>query len=376
MSSKIKFAAGAIVLMTGLAVMFGLSIRCDSDYPMTSDLAEPEVLVTLAAATEAGETPEFAEVPEIEPLVEDFSIEGEEQPFSEAVDPLELDSLDFDAVRDVQIVGNDLLLATAGGVVRFFPSDSSFVIHSFPQGLDQYNCFAVLQVEQQVYVGTIEGVYLIDEESVVHRIWEPIEAQVTKLAHYTDHFLVGSTDGLYKVVDDQVELLLPDQCVVDLNENRFGLWAATDEKGLLFFDGERWQQRYLLADSTAFEQVNCITSAFQRLWVGTPKGVYVYDGGSWDLIDREDNLYDSAVLSLARGKNFMYFGTGSGLFSFFNGSLCPLDWSEGLEAGALAVSQARYLVGTPKGGAVFKTPRRDLHIQSLFTQTETLALAR
>ncbi|MFH2057096.1 MAG: hypothetical protein ABIJ61_14145 [bacterium] len=374
MSSKIKFAAGALAAMAGLAVMFGLSIRCDSDNPIVTDLAEPEVLVTLASATKSATTHEFVETPQIEPVIRDLELEGEPQEFSKVVDPLELDSLDFDAVRDVQIVGNDLLLATAGGVVRFFPKDSSFVIHSFPQGLEDYNCFAVLQVEQQVYVGTIEGVYLIDEESVVHRIWEPIDAQVTKLAHYTDHFLVGSTAGLYKVVDDQVEVLLPDQCVVDLNENRFGLWAATEEKGLLFFDGEGWRQRCLLADSTAFTEVNCLESAFQRLWVGTPKGVYVYDGGSWDLIDREDNLYDPEVMSLARGQNFMYFGTESGLFSWFDGSLCPLDWSEGLEAGALAVSQARYLVGTPKEGAVFKTPRRELHIQSLFTQTETLAM--
>jgi ligand-binding sensor domain-containing protein len=373
MTSKFKFAAAALIVMVGVALMFGLSIRSHSDNPMLTETAEPEILVTLAAATALTGDSQFMETPEIKSMVTDLELEGEAQEFSEAIDPLELDSLDFDAVRDVEIAGNELLLATAGGVVRFFPSDSSFTIHSFPQGLDDYNCFAVLQVEEKIYIGTIAGVYLIDEESIVHRVWEPITAQVTKLAHNSDHFLVGSTEGLYRVADDQVECLLPEQKVIDLSENRFGLFAATVEKGLLYFDGEGWQQRYLRADTSAFAEVNCLQSAFQRLWVGTPKGVFVYDGGSWDLIDSEDKLYDPEVLSLARGKTFMYFGTGSGVFSFFDGSLCPLDWSEGLEVGSLAISAGRYLVGNERGGAYFKTPRRELHLQSLFTHTETLA---
>lgn len=377
MNSRIKFAIGGLVTLIGIALIFGLSIRSHSDQPTMTAVDNPEVAVTLAPDSEpAATTPDFAETPEIKSHLHDFELNDDEEPqFSEAIDPFELDSLDFDSVRDVQIVGNTMLLATAGGLVKFFPADSSFAVYSFPQGLDNYNCFAVLQVEQQIYVGTIKGVYMIDDQSVVHRVWEPIDAEVTKLAHYKDHFLVGATNGVYKVTDDQVECLLPDQCVIDLNENRFGLWAATDKKGLLFFDGEGWQQRYLLADSTAFADVNCLASAFQREWVGTPKGVYVYDGGSWDLIDNQDNLYDPQVLSLARGKNFMYFGTGSGLFSWFNGSLCPLDWSEGLAATSLAVSQGRYLVGTEREGATLKTPSRELHIQSLINRTETLASA-
>jgi ligand-binding sensor domain-containing protein len=376
MSSKVKFALGALAALLALAAMFGFSIRSYSDVEASPEV-EPagEFVIEAAPEIQVGESVQTELLPlEVDPADIVEEILGTKGAFSEAVDPLELDSLDFDAVRDVQIVGNQLLLATAGGVVKFFPGDTSFVIHSFPQGLTDYDCHAVLQAGNEIYVGTNSGVFRIDELGVAEAIWPRITERVNRIAHVDDHFLVGTVYGLYRVTDGGVECLLAEKCVIDLTENRFGLWAATAEDGVLHFDGEGWRLRWLRGDTTAFAEVNCFESAFQRLWVGTPKGVYVFDGGSWELIGEDDNLYAPNVLSIARGRNFIYFGTTNGVFSYYDGSLCPLDWSEGLEVASLAVSHGRYLVGTPAAGATFRTPQRQLNIQSLFDQAERLAL--
>ncbi len=382
MSARVKFAVGAAAGLLALAAMFGFSIR---SYQVDREMAaqanaelEPDTAVTMI-----NQPLDPLSLPLVsEPFQVGIGDQGDQlqiinAAYSEPINPLEIDTLDFNDVRDVQIDGNEILLATAGGIVKFFPADSSYVLYSFPQGLENYDCYAVLQIDELIYVGTGGGVYCIDEIGQPARIWEEIDDLVTTLDNYGEQFLVGSKKrGLFSVEDDIVENILPDKSIVAVTRNPFGLWVATRDSGLFCHDGERWRRRYLRADTASFTEVNCLESAFQRVWLGTPKGVYVYDGGRWELVNAEDNLYDENVTSIARGRNFIYFGTAaSGLFSYFNGTLCPLDWSEGLAVTTLAVSTGRYLVGTQKEGATFKTPRRRLHIQSLFDQVGELAVS-
>lgn len=361
MKSKIRFAAAALAAIVALALIFGLSIRSVSE-PQTDITVSDEQLVPLADDS-------YGLPQEQSPL--DFG----DQPaatagFSEAVAAVELEELDFNSVRDVQIVGNELLLATAGGLVSYLPADSSFSVYSFPQGIADYDCYALLEHDQVVLLGTSGGVYCVDSYGDVARLWQEIDDTVTTIEHVNDRYLVGTARcGLFEITDDLIEAILPDKGIIAVTENEFGLWAATREDGLLSFDGEKWRKRFLLADTTAFAQTTSLESAYQRLWVGTERGLYRFDGGNWELLPVGDEGYSNNVTGLARGRGFIYIGTeGAGVWAYyvFDGSLEPLSWSEHLDVTALDYSAGRFLVGTDTEGAVFQTPRRRLDIHDIF----------
>lgn len=376
MKSRIRFAIGVLASLLAVALIFGLSIRSVSDQHTAT---EPLNLTHVEVVP-----PDTAEQWVADPVVDDLLAEMSDQGetfnagYSELVDPVQLDELDFDDVRDVQIDGNQLLLATAGGLIEYFPADSSFAVYSFPQGIEDYDCRAVLRHEGITLIGTSAGLYCIDQLGDVGRVWEEIADTVTTLDIFDDKVFVGTAScGLYTVMDDIVENILPDKSIVAVSDDYYGLWVVTREDGLLFDDGEGWRSRFLLADTTAFAQASTLESAFQRLWVGTPKGVYIYDGGGWELLAVGDGEVGTEITSIARGKGFIYFGTAtSGVYSYYayDGSLLPLPFGEHLEVTSLAVSAGRYLVGT-EDGAIFKTPQRELHIHDLFNQRGDLASA-
>jgi ligand-binding sensor domain-containing protein len=373
MKSRIRFAIGAIVSLTLVALIFGLSIKRVSAVkpePQKTDLVAASVDSQPAPVTPAPDDDLLANIGD---QPETFKTN-----YSEVVDSLTLDQLDFDDVRDVQIAGNRLLLATAGGLVEYSPADSSFAIYSFPQGVEDYDCRAVLRDHDITLLGTSGGVYCIDQQGEVARIWDEIKDTVTTIDSFDDRFFVGTQNsGLYKINDDVPENILPDKTILAFSDDQYGLWAATRQDGLLFADGEGWHKRFLIADTTAFAEATCLESVFGRLWVGTPAGVYVYDGGTWELLHVGDEEVGGNITSIARGRGFIYFGTAtSGVYSYyaFDGSLMPLPWSEKLDVTSIDFSAGRYLVGTDNG-AVFKTPRRELHIHDLFNQKGDLASA-
>lgn len=375
MKSRIRFAIGAMLSLVIVALIFGLSIKRVATVSPQSETEQPE----LAAVSVDSQV-----VPVKQVADEDLLANLGDQPetfkanYSEVVDSLTMEQLDFDDVRDVQIAGNQLLLATAGGLVEYSPADSSFVIYSFPQGIADYDCRAVLRDHDITLVGTSAGVYCIDQHGDVGRIWEDITDTVNTINSFDDHFFVGTEHcGLYEIKDDVPENILPDKTILAFSDDQYGLWAVTRQDGLLFADGEGWYKRFLIADTTAFAEATCLESVFGRLWVGTPAGVYVYDGGTWELLTVGDEEVGGNITSIARGKGFIYFGTAtSGVYSYyaFDGSLMPLPWSEKLDVTSVDFSAGRFLVGTDNG-AVFKTPRRELHIHDLFNQKGDLASA-
>jgi hypothetical protein len=362
MFSKIRFATGLIMMVVMTAAMFGLSLKSrnvsnDKSLDNLAPSVSSEVVMSTAIAKER-----FNYGPDTNPVSEDQRYDDDlyvalvSGAISDSQDLAALDSLDFHTVRDVKIDGNRVLLATAGGVIEFYPEDSSFLLYSNGQGLTDHDCYALTVDDGEIYVGTSNGVYYIDECGEVTPIWSEIADTVTVIKSIDSRFYVGTKScGLFVSNWDTIDQILPAKSVIDVAKNAFGLWVLTADAGLLNYQGDGWKRRYLKNDSTALAAANCLNTAFQRPWLGTQRGAYFFNGGIWTLVDSTKGLFDQNVTAIAMGKTFAYFGTAKGgVFSYYDGALSPLDWSEGLEVAALDVQNGAYLVGLQRGGAIFK----------------------
>jgi ligand-binding sensor domain-containing protein len=189
---------------------------------------------------------------------------------------------------------------------------------------------------------------------------------------------VGTSAGLYEVVGEEIVVSLSDKQVVDVTRDQFALWAVTAEDGLLYRDDNGWHDRALISDSSAFCGATRVVSAFDRTWVGTDHGLYVYNGYNWDVVDTTDFLFDSHVTALAPGKSYMYIGTRSeGVFAYshLNGGIWPLDWSDDLPVEGLDIDNGRYLVAVAGQGALLKTRTEAIDVVELIRQTQAVLSA-
>lgn len=361
MLSQIKFAAGLIAMVVMVAAIFGLSLKSrnignDNSPNNMAPSAGSQVAMSTAVARER-----FNYGPDTNPVSEQESYDKlfamfSSDALSDSEDVALLDTFDFGVVRDVKLNGDCALLATAGGVIEFYPEDSSFLLYSDRQGLIDHDCYSLLIEGTDVYVGTNCGVYLIEASGQVTHIWPEITDTVSVLKHYNGNFYIGTnSSGLFVSNWDTIDQISPVTEILDVTKNQFGLWVLSAKYGLQFNDGSGWKPRHLKSDASVLSSATCMISAYNQPWLGTPKGTYFFNGGVWTLIDSTKGLFDQNVTAIAKGKTFVYFGTArGGVFSYYDGALSPLDWSEGLAVAALDVQNGAYLVGLQRGGAIFK----------------------
>lgn len=372
MLNKLKFAAGLAIAVTAFGLIIGLSLKPrlaveTIEVPaLTSN--EQSVSEAVSASQELPFGPDTNPIPEVRPFDEldrnRIHLNGANNSHE---DLALLDSLDFADVRDVEIDFDRALLATAGGVLEFFTDDSSFAVYSYPQELDNYDSYAVLSVEDNILVGTTAGVYLIDALGIVQPIWNEISDTITVLENVEGCIYVGTRNlGLFEVNGNIVTHLLAGKNIIAISEDEYALWCATAEDGLLYNDGDGWHKRQLLSDAEAFDTVTALESAFGKLWVGTPDGLFIYSGDNWQRIDTTEYLFDEGVTALAAGRSYMYIGTAhEGVFAYYNGWLSPLDWSDNLPVRSLDVYDGKYLVGLDKGGAILNSRKGAIDILPL-----------
>ena len=149
-----------------------------------------------------------------------------------------------------------------------------------------------------------------------------LDSPINVILPFGEGYLVGANDGLYFVYDCYEDTIIKEDILVSaLAEDVGGLWVGTFGDGLWRFDGERWQRRYLLRDTTIFDFVTALEYSYPFLWVGTPSGIFRYDGGSWSQLFVSDSseIYEVNCF-LPRALN-TYIGTEQGLFVYANDTL-------------------------------------------------------
>lgn len=376
MLKKIKYAAGLAIAVTIFAIMLAVSVKeRPSENSQPANINHSESMNSSTESGALGFGPDSNPLPEEMPVAEP----QEESPLATGqrtgIEELAiLDSLDFDDVRDVDLDFDRAILATAGGVLEFFTEDSSFAIYSHPQDLLDYDSYAVLAVDDEILVGTSSGVYRIDPFGTVTRVWNEINDTVTVIKDSEGFIYVGTRNqGLFEINENIVTHVLENKDIIDVSDDDFALWCATSQDGLMYRDVNGWHKRRLMSNPDAFDSVTALESAFGKLWVGTPHGLYLYNGDNWTAIDSSDYLFDQAVTALAAGKSYMYIGTANeGIFAYYDGWLSPLDWSDNLPVTSLDIYDGKYLTGLDKGGALLNSRKGAVDILPLVRQAQTI----
>jgi hypothetical protein len=184
-------------------------------------------------------------------------------------------------------------------------------------------------------------------------------APVNVILKFGEGFLVGANTGLYYYDAGRIDTLLKGGLLVNaLAEDEGGLWVGTFGDGLWRFDGEKWQRRYLLRDTSIFDFVTALEYCYPYLWVGTPCGIFRFDGGKWQQLFESDSTEEYEVNCIMPRVFTPYIGTEQGLFVFANDSLHAVPEFECEQVMGIFKDNKDILVATRING-IYKLPGKE-----------------
>jgi ligand-binding sensor domain-containing protein/serine phosphatase RsbU (regulator of sigma subunit) len=113
---------------------------------------------------------------------------------------------------------------------------------------------------------------------------------------------------------------LPSSEVVDILQDHFRyLWIATPNEGIIKFDGVEFRQ-FKESDGLISNYTQCIYRDVKgKIWVGTKKGITLYDGFDFINFTKKQGLPDEEVLAIEEYQNELYVGTKKGGLAVFKG---------------------------------------------------------
>jgi len=251
-------------------------------------------------------------------------------------------------IADLELVGSKLYGVFDGGVIIYdFTSDSYEVMPSF----EKLN--AVEFHEEKVYVGG-DNLYTVGD-TILNRCDEEFEGAITSLYSYGYSLMVGTESGLYTTGLFGHDLLLDDVEVSAITADESGLWVGTKGEGLYRWDGEEFQKRYLLRDTTIFDTVNTLDFNHRHLYAGTNNGLHIFDGGRWTTLTALDGLPSDNVTTIDASAWVVYIGTDAGVISYFNGDFIPVKKMEESIVRDICLNGRKVIAATDYDGIVMKS---------------------
>lgn len=211
---------------------------------------------------------------------------------------------------------------------------------------------AVTLYEENVFVGG-DNLY-----RVVNLALEPVKAeikgQVRALDSYEHRLIIGTDCGLYSHSAFGNELLFDDIKVSALVTDRDGLWVGSDGDGLYRWDGDEFQRRYLVRDTTIFDNIHALDFNRDYLYVGAETGLFIFDGGSWDQWTVEMGLPSDMIRSIDASGWTVYLATDKGIISYFDNNLYPVRRLEERSGRVIRSFDRKLIVGTEQDGILLK----------------------
>ncbi|MDD3732618.1 MAG: hypothetical protein PHU88_09615 [candidate division Zixibacteria bacterium] len=251
-------------------------------------------------------------------------------------------------VTAIAIVNSRLYAVLDGGVVVYDFSNKS---QKFIPVEDDLKALAVH--EGKLFVGGA-NLYAIEDNKPV-KTDDAFEGAITSLYGYGPRLMVGTTTGLYAVGIFGREHLFDDVSVTALTADENGLWVGTSGQGLYRWDGENFQKRFLLRDTTLFDSVNTLAFRYQHLYVGTNNGLHIYDGGRWENLTTADGLPSNNVRSIDVSEWVIYAATDRGMISCFNGDMEPVMKLEDMNIRLVKIYRGRVIAVTDRGSILYKS---------------------
>jgi len=136
------------------------------------------------------------------------------------------------------------------------------------------------------------------------------------------------------------------------------VWLGTDD-GLYFADPYEPVWSRVNAGILPSDQINCLDTGNDELWVGTPRGAArLNSSGIWDIYTESDGLPDNWIMAINAGQHQVLFGTMRGGVTEYvtsSGHWRTWDREDGLTSNtvfSLSSSKHQIFVGTTSGFSV------------------------
>ncbi len=279
---------------------------------------------------------------------------------TEEIKLAEAPEIDFNEVNDV-IVFDSLLYAAydQGLVIYNFNTKESTLLDNG----QRFNALAFYDGE--LYAGG-EKLYTVNGRDLTPADAE-FEGEVTTL--YSDSFrlLIGTKDGLFSKSPFGKEKLMDNVAINDLQFDNDGLWVATDGTGLYRWDGDKFQKRYLLRDTTIFDHVYDLAFNHDHLYVAGECGFFVFDGGKWEQWTAAEGLPATEARAVNADDWMVQVGTDKGMVAYFDKNLYPVKKLDTVEANVIRLLDKKLVVGTRQGEVLMKSGD---FVTALIEQTE------
>lgn len=254
-------------------------------------------------------------------------------------------------MNDMILVDQMLYGVFDGGVVVYDLKTKSQMTIGLQERVE-----AVAEFDGTVFVGG-DYLYTVVDDAVLSRLDYEFEGVIKCLSGHGGSLMIGTTSGLYSHGPLGREQLLQDIPITALATDKATLWVGTDGQGLYRWDGDEFRKRYLLRDETLFDSVLALDFAHDHLYVGTPNGLHVYDGGRWNNFGLDDGLPNGRVNSIDASSWVVYIGTEAGVVSFYNNVIEPVEKLETTAARVVKSASRLVLVATDGEGILAKSGR-------------------
>ncbi len=250
-------------------------------------------------------------------------------------------------IIDIVVLDSILYAVFDGGLVSY-----DFRNHetSFIRNGEKFN--SIVQHGDQIFVGG-EKLYTLANNNLEPVSFE-IEGNVGSLYSFDYRLLVGTDKGLYSRSVLGNERLMDDVSVTAMVSDGAGLWVATDGQGLYRWDGDLFRKRYLLRDTSIFDNVSALDFNHDHLYVGAATGFFVFNGGRWEHRTVDNGLPSNGVRAIDASSWVVYVGTDEGVVSYFENDIMPVKKLETTVISDIESMGGKLIVGTFGDGVIMK----------------------
>lgn len=247
--------------------------------------------------------------------------------------------------------GEGVVMQTPDGQRRQFTKDNGLPANAAHSVFEDKN--------GQIWVGTMEGLALIDHELAVSR---PFAKQLTTpvfalAANNQQQLLIGTERGLFQLNEQQqlTELLAGVPVATLLPEASGVIWIGTVDRGLLRLYDNKLEQLSIEQGLPNNRVLALWRDTERSLWVGTNGGVFRLRDAPFTTYTSEQGLADNYVRTVMSDQaGCVYVGSSRGLDQVCDGNIRNIDLSshaKGQSVLSLAMGQQQSLwIGTYTDG--------------------------
>lgn len=252
--------------------------------------------------------------------------------------------------HDVILKDNVVYAATDDGVLTYAISDGATNLIPTDNPV-----WALVDLGDKILVGG-EKLYVLEDGVLSGDDYQlNLAGSITVLRPFGMKLLIGTSDGLYISDLDGVRELACDIDVSAITQDAEGVWIGTAGQGLYRWDGDTFRKRYLKRDSTLFDNVMAMRYNHDHLYLGTDKGFFVYDGGSWQPYGLADGLPSEVITAVNASDWVIKIGTTRGPVTFYDGQFKLMPKLENMVVTEFIKDGSKLLAATSNAGLIMKS---------------------